>query len=108
MSGRLLVVTRPVGSKPPRLAYSAHLKAKERPDSSVPLLQLRASYRYLPKTQGSSGQNLQKSSVDGYNRPALILRDRRTFLNGNDVTNLELVVFVVRLVLLRATDSLLE
>ncbi|CCF19216.1 protein of unknown function [Pseudorhizobium banfieldiae] len=49
-----------------------------------------------------------ESSLGGYNRPALILGDRRAFLDGNYVTYLVLVVLVMRLVLLRTADRLLK
>src|SRR5690606_31841297 len=43
-----------------------------------------------------------------YDDPALVLGNRRAFLDGNDVADLELVGFVVRLVLLRPANGLLK
>jgi hypothetical protein len=53
-------------------------------------------------------ENPGRSSLGSDNCPGLILRDRCAFLDGNDVTYLVLVVFVVRLVLLGTADRLLK
>jgi hypothetical protein len=127
MSGRLLVVTGPVGHTswmlPPVPAYeisvfarkkscqggfpkgpSVRIKAKDARVTSV-LALLHTDFRAKCKTPGAIPLKL---SVSGNNRPALILGDRCAFLNGNHIADLVLVVFVVRLVLLRTTNGLLQ
>src|SRR5690606_30400926 len=53
-------------------------------------------------------ENAVRLSLGGNNRPGLVLGDRCAFLDGNHVTYLVLVVFVMRLVLLGTADRLLK
>jgi len=80
------------------------IKAKDARFTSVLALLhtgIRAKYK-MP------GAILMKLSLGGDDRPALVLGDRCAFLDGNDIADLVLIVFVVRLVLLRTTNGLLH
>jgi len=83
---------------------SVRIKAKDARVTSV-LALLHTGIRAKCKTQGAI---LMKLSLGGNDRPALVLGDRCAFLDGNDIADLILIVFVVCLVLLRTTNGLLH